>query len=155
MPDEKNKWIKEEKLLEHLGNEITNHTAYLLMFRSRIAFTILIGPFLVMGSFLIATKGVIEVNELNRISIVVAGAIACLCYLGLGWYGSLLDKHVTTKCNDWRRLIYKLQKGSPIEEKDLVFEHKKQTLAYLTGLVLVLGAFIATTLVFFSLLAKG
>lgn len=121
-----------------------------------MAFSILIGPFVVMGSFLIATnKGGIAINELAKCSNVIAGVIACLCYLGLGYYGAQIDKHVITQCNKWRRLVYKLQEDYSIKEDDLIFVHNNLTLAYIVGLSLVLGAFISTSFIFFSLLTKS
>ena len=131
----------EDKFIEHLSRDIATHASYLMTFRSRVAFTILIGPFVLLGSFLIATKGTVPASRLG-VDAIVAIVIACLCYLALGVYGAMLDKHVTGQCNIWRRQIDSLRKDSPEEIDEIGFEHK-QFRAYLTGLGLVLLAFLS------------
>lgn len=132
----------EDKLIEHLSQDITTHTSYLASFRSRVAFTVLIGPLVLLGSFLIATKGEIPAVSLGLYDY-GAIVVACLCYLILGVYGATLDKHVIQQCNTWRTQIESLRQDSSSKIGDISFEHKNQVTAYLTGLVLVLVAFLA------------
>ena len=44
------------EVIKHLSSEIQNQSQYLMTFRSRIAFTVLVGPFIVLGSVLVAAK---------------------------------------------------------------------------------------------------
>ncbi len=144
----------EEKFIEHLSRDIATHTSYLVTFRSRVAFNMLIGPFVLLGTFLIATKGIVPASRLD-VDAIVAIVIACLCYLALGVYGAMLDRHVTGQCNIWRRQIDSLRKDSPEEIDDIGFEHQKPIRAYLTGLGLVLLAFLSIVYLLKALLVSN
>lgn len=141
----------EDKLIDHLSQDIATHTSYLASFRSRVAFTILIGPFVLLGSFLIATKGEIPAVHLGLYDW-AAIVVTCLCYLTLGVYGATLDKHVVQQCNTWRTQIELLHEDSSNKIGDIRFEHKNQVIAYFTALALVLVAFVAIVYVLITLL---
>ena len=142
----------EDKFIEHLSRDIANHTTYLMTLRSRMAFTVLIGPFVLLGSFLIATKGIVAANSFGT-DTALAIVIACLCYLLLGVYGAMLDKHVTRQCNIWRRQIDSLRKDRPEKIGDIGFEHKPIR-AYLTGMVLLLLSFVSIVYLLKTLLVS-
>jgi hypothetical protein len=135
-------------IIEYLSSEISNHTEYLSTFRSRIAFSVLIGPFLILGSFAVA-------NHERTFEIVsdwkcaTAALIACACYVALGFWGAKLDGHVTKQCDKWRKAIAKVAGGSQISESDLIFEHWPRT-AYVGVVLLTLIAFVAITYLFFA-----
>lgn len=143
----------EDKFIEHLSRDIATQTSYLVTFRSRLAFTILIGPFVLLGSFLIAANGIVPASRLG-VDAIVAIVIACVCYLVLGVYGAMLDNHVTRQCNTWRRQIDSLRKDSPEEIGDIGFEHKPFR-AYLAGLGLVLLAFLSIAYLLKTLLVSN
>jgi hypothetical protein len=135
-------------IIEYLSSEITNHTEYLSTFRSRIAFSVLVGPFLILGSFAVANhERTFEINFDWKCA--VAALIACACYIGLGFYGAELDGHVTEQCDKWRKAIAKAAGGSQITECDLIFEHCPRS-AYIYGIFLTLIAFAAITYLFFT-----
>lgn len=131
----------EDKFIEHLSSDIANQTTYLNALRTRMAFTILIGPFVLLGSFLFATSGTVKPDRIGADTI-MAIVIACLCYLSLGVYGGILDKHVTRQCNIWRRQIDSLRKDKTENIGDIGVEHKPIK-GYLAGLSLVLLAFLS------------
>ncbi len=79
-----------------------------MTFRARIAFTVLIGPFVILGTFLIATEGRLKSIESFRLSFWLAAAGASGAYILLGVYGGLLDRRVMRQCDTWRRLLVKL-----------------------------------------------
>ena len=93
-----------EKIIEQLTQEITTTSNYVLTFRSKIAFTILIGPFVILGSFIIACKGELP-NITNSWAVFTGAAIASIAYFGLGIYGALLDYNASVQCNEWRKEI--------------------------------------------------
>ncbi len=131
----------ENSLAEHLSAEITAYTEYLATFRSRIAFAVLIGPFALLGSYIVSKgSGTVNLSQLP-ISSVVFAILAVICYLGLGYYGAELDSHVTNQCNKWRRQIIKCSKGQPVDESEVLFEHRSKA-SYLVGIVLFLGGFL-------------
>lgn len=128
----------EKELIAHLSNEIRDTSSYLSTFRSRIAFTVLIGPFVILGSFMAFGKYTpIGTASQGTVSIIIL-ASACACYIALGYYGARLDKHATTQCNKWRRLIRRLSRSNDVTDEELVFEHSPVT-AYMIGIILVLG----------------
>ena len=104
-------------LISHLSKEIEVHSQYLMTFRSRIAFTVLIGPFVIFG-FLVTSKPT-ATNYWGQEQMSLSAWIAFL-YLMLGFYGSRLDQHGTDQCNKWRRAMLKISAGKDIDEKDLL-----------------------------------
>jgi hypothetical protein len=113
----------EDKLIEHLSSEITTQATYLATFRSRIAFTVLIGPFVLLGSFIVANHGSSTKSDFNNHT-VVALIVAFSCYVGLGIYGGCLDKHANEQCDKWRRLIIRISQGETIQDSDFAFQHQ-------------------------------
>lgn len=132
--------ITADKLAEHLSAEITSYTAYLATFRSRMAFAVLVGPFLLLGSFVVATKGVGVISVTKPV--IVATSIACLCYVGLGIYGGMLDSYITGQCDLWRQQIVRLSRGEEIQEREVMFKHRSVP-AYVLLIMLFLGAFLS------------
>ena len=130
----------DEKIIEHLSSEITTQSGYLMTFRSRIAFTILIGPFVLLGSFMIAVEDGFKPQEL-KLGSIIAIAIACVCYVGIGGVGGFVDWQVTHQCNEWRRQISSIRRGTA-DTLDMTFEH---TLiwVYIGSAVIVLFAFLS------------
>ena len=80
-----------DELITYLSSEIQTHSQYLLTFRSRISFTVLVGPFLILGSFLVAAKP--TARNYWGTTQVAFGAGAAALYLILGFYGSTIDQH--------------------------------------------------------------
>lgn len=144
----------QDKLIEHLSSEITTHTNYILTFRSRVTFTILVGPFILLGSFLIATKGSVASITFSDKWSILGIILGFLIYLGLGAYGYLLDRNVTEQCDKWRCEIARLSEGY-IEEKNLVFRHNTTLRGYLLGIILFYCAFLAITFLLKQLFVLG
>jgi len=140
----------EREIIKHLSSEIKAHSEYLKTLRSQVAFTILVGPFVVLGSFLVATKGapITAPFRKTQLALAVVGATA---YLALGLYGSKLDGHVTEQCDRWRCAIFKLSKGEPLTKEDFVFEHHLVG-GYMWGFALVLIAFVSIAAFFVLML---
>jgi hypothetical protein len=130
-----------------------------------MAFTILIGPFLVLGSFLALAKDKpsLQLKFNGSWAAIVA---ACVAYLLLGAYGAAIDTYATRECNDWRRLIVYLSRGkSNIEDiikeklnekndefvKKIITEEPFVTklFAYFAGLGLVLIIFLCVAYLLF------
>jgi hypothetical protein len=104
-----------KELIEYFSKEIETHTNSLMTFRSRISFAGLFGPFLLLGSLLVATKQLPGSNVVvsgNRW--LVAGGGLFLSYLALAWAGATVEKHIWRQCNRWRKLIAEIAQGDPI-----------------------------------------
>lgn len=142
------------ELIKHISAEIVTHQEWLATLRSRMGFTVLIGPFFVLGSVLIATKSTPTTMHWPTECSAWAPFIgAILCFLGLGVYGAYLDKHGTEQCDVWRAKLVSVAKGESIGELRLDFNHH-HLWAYVPGFALSLGTFLCMTYFFLSLLGK-
>ena len=137
----------EEKLIKHLSSEITTQAKYLATFRSRIAFTVLIGPFVLLGSFIVATHGSSSKSDFHYHNVFPL-LVSFFCYVALGVYAGWLDKHSNEQCDRWRRLIVRIAQGGTIQETDFVFRHHSR-LAYVAGFILVLFSFLPIAYIVF------
>ena len=153
MADTNTTGASQAEIIRHLSSEISTQSEYLTTLRSRVAFTILIGPFVVFGSFLLATKGAQAPSQLWKLQL-AAAVVASTAYLAMGWYGSRLDRHVTEQCDRWRRAILKVSNNERLGEDDLLFQHRN-FIAYMTGIVLMLIAFASIALILFLMLPQG
>jgi hypothetical protein len=141
------------EIIKHLSSEIATQSEHVATLRSRISFTILVGPFVVFGSFLLATKGAQIPPQLWKLQL-VAGSIASAAYLALGWYGSLLDRQLTDQCDRWRRAILKVSNNQSLVESDLLFPHRN-FIAYMIAWVLILIAFVSIAWLLLLMLPSG
>ncbi|HUN86626.1 MAG TPA: hypothetical protein VMU48_19760 [Terracidiphilus sp.] len=140
------------EIIKHLSSEIKTQSAYLSTLRSRVALTILVGPFVVFGSFLVAIKGAQISPHFGEHQRIYA-ALAIGFYLAMGLYGALLDGQVTKQCDEWRGTIVKLAKNHSVGDNDLKFKYKHYPyIAYMIGWICILGAFISIALLLASLL---
>lgn len=55
MSDKGTPGVADLEIVKHLSCEITKHSEYLATLRSRVFFSVLVGPFVVFGTFLLAT----------------------------------------------------------------------------------------------------
>src|ERR1035437_703907 len=77
-----------KEVIKHLSSEIGKQSDYVVTLRSRMAFTILLGPFVVVGSVLIAIKGPLHFHPLHGFSNYFAIGMAALSYLCMAYYRS-------------------------------------------------------------------
>lgn len=146
------------EVIKHISAEITTHAEFLNTLRSRMGFTVLVGPFLVLGSVLIGTKSLPTSlawppTHMWQWALL---ALAFTCYLGLGWYGGRIDKNVTKICNGWRSTLLPLASGqSVLQQQSLEFPLRDIVGAYLLGYALGLGAFLGMTAFLLSMLSSS
>jgi hypothetical protein len=106
----------EKELIEYLSKEIETHTNSLMTFRSRISFAGLFGPFLLLGSIVVATKSIPGPKApVPLTSWLVAGSVLFLSYFALAWAGATVERHVWRQCNVWRGLIARISEGEPVK----------------------------------------
>jgi len=131
----------EQEILEHLSKEIITNTEQVMTFRSRVAFTPWIGPFVVVGAYLVATKDAPRSPHWDAFGSVLL-AIAAFLFVGLGWVLAEVERHTWDQCNKWRVLIARLHAGieTPLQPEDLRFEHYVR-LGYSLAALLILAIF--------------
>lgn len=134
-------------LITHLSSEVATYSTSALTFRTRSAFTIWIGPYLLLGSILIATEAPVS---FECTAWVIA---ALLVYVALGVVSGWIERHYWRKCNDARELIVELttEKGGERDRVlELMIDHQTGRLfTLLGGYALVFG------MIAFSFVAVG
>lgn len=104
----------EKDFIQHLSKEIETQTNAIMTFRTRIGFTVFIGPFVLLGSFMVGTNRVPHIERLTFGTIAVLVFLG-FCYLALGLVGGLIERRVLLQCNHWRALI-----ASLVDREDVV-----------------------------------
>ncbi|MDE3018288.1 MAG: hypothetical protein KGI53_04670 [Nitrospirota bacterium] len=138
-----------DKLIEHLTKEIVTQSEYITTFRSRLAFAVLIGPFIILSTFVVATKDSLHLGVIDC-SVTLALIITGFCYILIGLLSALLDSHVTDQCNKWRHEIIRLANGGDPEENSFLFKHELLPF-YAAYFFLVLIAFSALCYIYWHL----
>lgn len=139
------------KMVEHLSAEIVSLTGFQTSHRTRMGFTVLIGPFIVLGSFLIATDGSIPSRDID-VWDWLAGILAALAYVGFAFHGAAIDQRTLDQCNEWRRDIAGIWSDeSPSEKTPLLPAPAVYDVIYwpyyLIGAALMLLAFLPITFI--------
>ena len=89
--------IGREKIIEHLTKEIEVITTSIMTFRTRAVFTAWIGPFILLGSLIIGTKGSFQFTTDNWCLMTFMMLLACAIYISLGIAGGIVEKQVWTQ----------------------------------------------------------
>lgn len=91
-------------VIEQLAKEIQSGADLVVSLRTRSAFTIWIGPYIVLGSILVGAKGGFTIDYRNP-SFIGAVVVAAFCYVTLGYLAGRIEKHTSTRSNNLRRCI--------------------------------------------------
>jgi hypothetical protein len=129
----------QSEMVKHFSSEIESHSNYQSEFRSKIAFSVLVGPFVILG-YLVATYKPTATNHWGCLQTWLSIAIG-IVYLGIGFYGSRLDQHSIDQCNKWRRAILKISAGESVREEEISIG-ESALWAYLAGFIAVLAEFL-------------
>ena len=131
----------DSEFIEHLSKEIETHTNAMMTFRTRIGFTVFLGPFVLLGAYMMGTQRVPVVHNLTRGTV---GLIILLgiCYVLLGLVGALIERGMLRQCNRWRNVIVALVDREDVDARiaDIQYSH----------LPLILGWILAFSLFFMS-----
>jgi hypothetical protein len=158
-------------IVEYLSKEIETTTNNLMTFRTKIAFAVLVGPYLVLGSFLVATRSIPVSWGLGRMGWLVVG-FEGLCFLTSGYMCARIEGDARRQCDEWRQAIAALHENSALnleqalekarslrlEKKPLSdrrrraliknwFEERKLKVAYLTAYFLIFASLVAVVFI--------
>lgn len=101
-------------VIAYLSKEIETVTNGMMVFRSKVSFSLIVGPFVNLGTLLYAAKG-ISINTKLGVSAWIA-IVTVLCrYLALMFLSGKIEEDGWRQCNTWRRLISDLQKDPTME----------------------------------------
>ena len=140
--------ISAGQVIQHLTKEIEVLSETVMTFRLRAAFTVWIGPYILLGSVIIATKGSFEINMDSPVLLLGVSFIAMGLYLGLGWAAGRIEQQAWKQCNQWRDTISRLAAGD-ISSGVMLYEgmkfsglHDRIRRAYLIVFGLILASFL-------------
>lgn len=140
--------VQESEVVNHLSKEITTHIEQMMNFRTRVAYTLWIGPFVLLGGYLFAIKD-IKAPRWDRWEVILIIA-ASLAFVGMSYVLAGVEAHTWDQCNRWRDLIVRIQAGlkEPLKSEDLHFKHNL-FLSYGGCCILLLLIFLAVLLAVF------
>jgi hypothetical protein len=139
-----------KEIIEYLSKEIETVTNGMMVFRSKISFAVLVGPFLILGTLVYAAKGLRIATEFGTAGWIAIG-IVFFCYLALAFLSGRIEEDGWRQCNEWRKLISALQKNPAVEldeknvrkDKSGVDPVKWMKWSYLAACALMLLAFLS------------
>jgi hypothetical protein len=142
-----------------LAKEIETVTKGMMVFRSKISFAVLVGPFLILGTLVYAAKG-LRISTDFGARAWAAIVVVLFSYLALAFLSGLIEEDSWRQCNKWRKLISDLQKDPTIEINEKNVRTDKydadpgalRKWSYLIACALMLLAF--SSLVFFFFQVK-
>ena len=103
-----------KEIIEYLSKEIETVTNGMMVFRSKISFAVLVGPFLILGTLVYAAKGLHISTDFGASGWTAIGLVF-LCYLALAFLSGRIEEDGWRQCNKWRKLISDLQRDPTIE----------------------------------------
>jgi hypothetical protein len=148
------------EMTEYLKKEIETLSTNTMTFRSRIAFSVFVGPFLLLGSIIVSASR----NGLNFNSYPWSTLIPVLIALGAFWaLGTLcgrVEQGHLNRCNKWRQCIIRLQKDDELtveELEDYILDKPSINLTrvYASAFLLIIITFGATAYVAATLVKVG
>lgn len=110
-------------VVQHLSKEIETTTNNMMAFRTRIGFGLLVGPFLLLGSLIVAAKGQPMATNLKWYAW-PALLVVIVCYLGIAYIASKIEAQAWAQCDKWRKLIGELCKTPSRELDETILESK-------------------------------
>jgi len=150
MSDETKAQRKEfaKEIISYLSKEIETVNNGMMVFRSKISFAVLVGPFVILGALLYATKGLPISTSLGAGGWTAIGFV-CVCYLALAFLSGLIEEDGWRQCNKWRKLVSDLHKNPTMEIGDRILRTDKKDVdpghfmkwSYLLACALMLASF--------------
>jgi hypothetical protein len=138
----------DSEFIEHLSKEIETHTNAMMTFRTRIGFTVFLGPFVLLGTYMLGTQRAPFVDNLTGGTI---GLIILLgiCYVLLGLVGAMIELVIWRQCNRWRTAIVALVDREDVDAKiaDIQFSQRPLIPGWILAYSLFFASFVVMVLV--------
>ncbi len=137
-------------VVNYLSNEITSASTSIMQFRNRISFSLFVGPFLLLGSIIIAAKDRQLDLRLHSRDELLAAVGAIIGFLTLGWMAGSIERQTWRNVDRWRILIADIQGGKSVsadEAKSLILDPattERVRFLYLLAFFVILLTFLAT-----------
>jgi len=138
----------EEKVIEYVSSEIESQLEHMTTWRSRASLSVFLGPYVILGSILIGTKG-LAISVTGNLCLFILSVLGlAVCFIGLGFASASVEEHCWDYCNKLRTLVAKLQRGeiTKLGDDDLVFPHRVKT-TYIYTYILLIISFVFTVVI--------
>ena len=142
-------------IIEQLAKEIQASADHLMSLRTRTAFTIWVGPYVVLGSVIVATKGGFTLDVHSPL-FALGLLIAVGCYLALGYLAGRIEKFSLERSNQWRRCIIQVAETGRVDPA-LYLDHELPSAiirAYLTIFTILLFCFFGVAVIVTTIQSK-
>jgi hypothetical protein len=130
-----------------LSKEIETTMTSIMAFRTRIGFGMFVGPFLLLGSFIVGAKGQpvsFNLTTSGKIAIVVD----FVCFLLIGFIAANIEAQAFSQCNRWRGLMLRLRNDPAAKIDDTELEVKPWAfLGYLCSFILLFVSVVAAVFI--------
>jgi hypothetical protein len=132
-----------KEVVQYLSKEIETTSNNAMVFRSRIAFAVFFGPFLILGSFVVAAKGLPISFNLDLWAGLVL-VIDCVCFVTLAFICARIEQEAWNQCNNWRKLIAGLHDNPSLKiNGGNIWEENKLQVIYIAAYCLLLATFLS------------
>jgi len=150
-PDSKIAITDKTAMVEYFSTEISTLTTNMMTFRSRITFSIFIGPFLILGTLIIlSAKEPLTYGPITGWSLKMWAAllVALLGFICLGVISGKIEQGALVQANQWRKCIVLLQStdefdANELERKILDTQSWRATTVYIIAYIALIGTFIS------------
>jgi hypothetical protein len=103
-----------KEVIQYLSKEIETTTNTMMVFRSRMGFAVLVGPFLILGTLVYSAKGLLFSMHFDKLGIIAIIVDVC-CYLGLAYAAAKVEEDAWRHCDRCRKLISDLHSKPTLE----------------------------------------
>ncbi|HKB64672.1 MAG TPA: hypothetical protein VKC61_02375 [Pyrinomonadaceae bacterium] len=146
-------------VIEYLSNEIQTTTTNMMVYRSKIAFAVFLGPFLLLVAVVANAQNLKVSFDPNRTAVIGLGLGWCACFLILAYMNARIEQQAWRQCNKWRETISQIHNspGAAISVEafsdDLYEDQGRTRINYVIAYLVLLISFILSILILFSLRA--
>lgn len=144
-------------VIEYLSNEIQTTTTNMMVYRSKIAFAVFLGPFLLLVA-VVANANNLKVSfDTNKATVIGLGVGWCACFLILAYMNARIEQQAWRQCNRWREAIAEIHNAplatiQPTAFRDDLYKKERRTRQiYVIAYLVLLISFILSILILFSL----
>lgn len=140
-----------QNTLDHISKEIETTLNNTYLFRTRSAFTVWVGPFILLGAVIVAGKSKISLAQDLGGWFWGAVILSFLSYLALGFIAGLIEKANWVRLDQLRSLHLSLSDNSDLEAHSDAFRDQNRirfiVRAYLVVFALVAVVFFCATVI--------
>lgn len=146
-----------KSIAEHISAEIRVHSEERTQFRLRASLGVYIGPFVVLGSILVASKEhptKVSFNCGSYLEMIIIAA----CFMGLGVVAAHVEDDIWRKCNELRSILVRIHASKsvdPAEVASALHHEPRLTKAYMWIYGLMLVAVSSAVALIFSATSSG